>query len=102
MTDDLTDVAGGDSPREQVLRSHLAQLAAGNDATLREMARAVLAGELRLRDAALSDAYGPAFGDAFGTFWTHYRNLTPEERDQLSAVGRHHLDQADQRPPFVP
>ncbi|MEU8083830.1 hypothetical protein AB0B57_09455 [Micromonospora sp. NPDC049101] len=49
---------------------------------LREMARAVLDGEVPLRTAALSSAYATALSDAF---WTHYSQISPDERTELEA-----------------
>lgn len=82
---DLDDVAGGDPHRLRALRDSLSQLADSPKRELRELARAVLTGEIDLRTAALSSAYAPALSDAFDTFWTHYSKLSSGERSELEA-----------------
>ena len=82
---DLADVAADDPRRLRALRDSLDRLADGPRPELREMARAVLDGEITLRSAALGSTYGPALGDAFDDFWTHYRQLGPDERQALEA-----------------
>jgi hypothetical protein len=81
VRDFLGDVAGRDSRRVHGLRCALEVLARGPDGPLRELARAVLKGELSLRDAALSDVYGERLGAAFDAFWTRYRVLAPGGQD---------------------
>ncbi|HEX8347722.1 MAG TPA: hypothetical protein VF657_23760 [Actinoplanes sp.] len=91
MADDLLDLAGGNHRLASVLRGQLATLSSGPDAVLREMADAVLKGELAVRDATHSDIYGSAIGVAFGTFWTAYQAMTPEARTELAEPGHQHL-----------
>lgn len=95
MTDELTDIAGGDPRRAQVLRDCLTQFADGPESELRDMARAVLNGEIQLREAARSSTYGAAMGESFETFWARYRQLSPEERADLEASGREYLGGPD-------
>ena len=82
---DLSDIAGGDPRRLRGLHDSLDRLADSPQPELREMARAVLDGEIPLRTAALSSAYAPALGDAFDGFWTYYNQLSPHERSELEA-----------------
>ncbi len=91
MSDDLADVAGHDPRRERGLRSYLEQLSESRNDTLREMACAVLTGELSLRRVALSDAYSAELGEAFDTFWARYQCMNAHERDQLTTLGKDHL-----------
>ncbi|RAO23113.1 hypothetical protein [Micromonospora noduli] len=84
---DLSDIASDDPRRLRSLHDSLDRLANSPQPELREMARAVLDGEITLRTAALSGAYAPALGAAFDGFWTYYRQLTPEERSSLEAGG---------------
>ncbi|MFV2104640.1 hypothetical protein [Micromonospora sp. LOL_024] len=83
---DLADIAGDDPRRLHALRDSLHQLADSPHRELRELARAVLDGEITLRAAVLSSAYAPALGEAFDRFWSHYQQLTPEERQELAAT----------------
>jgi hypothetical protein len=92
---DLGDIAAGDEGRARALREILVQLEGSSHAELREMARAVLDGELTLREAALSDAYGPALGQAFGAFWTRYCEMSPEERTHLASRAQDYLQRLD-------
>jgi hypothetical protein len=82
---DLTDIAGDDPRRLRALRDSLSQLAESPQPELRELAQAVLNGEVTLRSAALSSAYAHPLDDAFGSFWTYYNQLTPDERSELEA-----------------
>ena len=68
MTDDLTDIAGGDPRRARLLRDHLTRLTQAPDQRLREMANAVLKDDISLREATRSDAFSSAIGEAFGAF----------------------------------
>ncbi|WP_422744952.1 hypothetical protein ACN27B_11975 [Micromonospora sp. WMMD754] len=90
---DITDIASNDPRRMKALRDSLDRLADSPQPELREMARAVLNGNITLRTAALTSAYGPALSDAFGTFWTYYSQLAPEERQQLEATA--YIDNPD-------
>ncbi|GAB3331289.1 hypothetical protein RMN56_19515 [Micromonospora halotolerans] len=83
---DIADIANDDPRRIKALRGSLDRLANSQQPELREMARAVLNGDITLRTAGLTSAYGPALSDAFGSFWTYYRQLDPEERQQLEAT----------------
>jgi hypothetical protein len=94
MDDELIDLAGGDPARLRVLRDSLTTLADGPNQILREMSRGVLNGEMSLRNAADSDAYGRELGTAFDEFWIEYRAMTGEERDELAALGQRQLDEA--------
>jgi len=87
MSDDLTDITGGDPRRARVLRDHLTYLADAPDPRLREMAQAVLNGDVSLRQATMSDGYS----DAFGTFWTAYQDTSPDERAELAAKSQRHI-----------
>ncbi|MEK8109273.1 hypothetical protein NKG94_40415 [Micromonospora sp. M12] len=82
---DLSDIAGGDPSRLRGLHDSLNRLADSPQPELREMARAVLDGDITLRTAVLSGAYAPALTDAFNGFWTHYSQLSSEERSELEA-----------------
>lgn len=82
---DLDEIAGNDPHRLKALRDSLNQLADSPQQELRELTRAVLTGEVALRTAALSSAYAPALSNAFDAFWTHYSNLSPDERRELEA-----------------
>jgi hypothetical protein len=92
MTDDLTDIAGGDLRRARLLRDHLTQLTHASDPRLREMAKAVLNGEVSLRQASRSETYSAAISDAFNTFWTTYQEMSPEERAELTGQGYEHIE----------
>lgn len=83
--DDLDDITDGDEKRTQALRRILDQLARSNNPLLREMATAVKDGQLTLRQAATSNTYGTELAAPFQTFWTAYQEMTPEERDNLTA-----------------
>ncbi|MCM0674456.1 hypothetical protein NCC78_07110 [Micromonospora phytophila] len=95
---DLADIAGDDPRRLRALRESLDRLADSPQSELREMARAVLNGEITLRTATLGSAYGPALGDAFDGFWTHYSQLTPDERRELEASAHTDFQASEQRP----
>lgn len=95
MTNDFSDITGGDTRRGRVLEDNLNQLANGRDPLLREMAKAVLDGELRLRDATQSDTYGSALSEAFVTFWTKYEDMSPEERAELAGLGCQYIERAE-------
>ncbi|MEU4782813.1 hypothetical protein [Micromonospora sp. NPDC023633] len=82
---DLADIAGNDPRRLRALHDSLNQLANSPQRELRELAHAVLNGEVTLRTAALSSAYAPAMDEAFDSFWTYYNQLTPDERNELEA-----------------
>jgi len=86
MTESVSDVARHDPRRIHDLYLCLETLAQGPAERLREMANAVLKGELSLRDAALSDAYGTCLGQAFEGFWIWYQDLGPEEREAMTAA----------------
>ena len=86
MPESLSEVAGHDPRRIHNLYSCLKTLAQGPAERLREMAHAVLKGELSLRDAALSDTYGTCLGQAFEGFWVWYQDLGPEEREVMTAA----------------
>ena len=92
MHDSAYDLAGGDPRKAKLLRVSLQKLADGPDGVLKEMAEGVLRGELDLREAAMSDVYGPALGAAFDQFSTYYTELDQEERDQLVATTERQLD----------
>ncbi|MER7455648.1 hypothetical protein [Micromonospora sp. NPDC126480] len=82
---DLADIAGNDPRRLRALGDCLNQLADSPQRELRELAHAVLNGEITLRTAALSSVYATALSDAFDRFWTHYSELTLDERSELEA-----------------
>ena len=96
---EIADIAGGDPRRVKALRDSLDRLADSPQPELREMARAVLDGHMTLRNAAPTSTYGPAISDAFGTFWTYYSQLDPEERRQLEATAYADADQHAERRP---
>jgi hypothetical protein len=93
MHDSADDLAGGDPRKAKLLRVSLQKLADGPDGALKEMAEGVLRGELDIRDAAMSDAYGPELGAAFDRFTNYYTELDQEERDQLVATTERQLDE---------
>ncbi|SCG69563.1 hypothetical protein [Micromonospora zamorensis] len=95
---DLSDIADGDPRRLRSLRDSLDRLANSPQPELREMARAVLDGEVPLRMAALSGAYAPALGDAFDSFWTYYSQLSPDERSEFEASAYTYLPSTEQDP----
>ncbi|MEV4536252.1 hypothetical protein AB0J82_20905 [Asanoa sp. NPDC049518] len=80
---DLSDIAGGDPRRSRALRECLELLANSDNELLREMARTVLDGDMTLREIAASQVYGAELAGSFGTFWSHYEEMTPEERAAL-------------------
>jgi hypothetical protein len=83
-----------DEPRKaKLLRASLQKLAGGPDGLLKEMADGVLRGELDLREAAMSNVYGPELGAAFDKFSTYYIDLDQQERDQLVATAGRQLDE---------
>ncbi|MGA5304602.1 hypothetical protein ACPCHT_32155 [Nucisporomicrobium flavum] len=92
MHDSVYDLAGDDPRMAKLLRASLTKLADGPDGPLREMAQGVLAGDVDLRQAAMSDAYGDELGAAFGQFWTRWEQLDDEERAQLVVRTEHQLD----------
>jgi hypothetical protein len=85
MSDSIDDVSGGDTRKAQLLRATLQQPADGPDTVLKEMAESVLSGDVPLRDAAMSSAYGPRLGAAFSRFTTYYAELDETECEQLAA-----------------
>ena len=93
MHDSAYDLAGGDPRKTKLLRGSLQKLADGPDGVLKEMAEGVLRGDLDLREAAMSDVYGPDLGAAFDRFSTYYTELDQEERDQLAATTERQLDE---------
>ncbi|SCE99171.1 hypothetical protein [Micromonospora chokoriensis] len=95
---DLSDITNGDPRRLRGLRDNLDRLANSPQPELREMARAVLDGELTLRTAALSSAYAPALGDAFNEFWTYYSQLSPHGRSELEASAYTYQTSTEQDP----
>ncbi|HWG97777.1 MAG TPA: hypothetical protein VNV66_00250 [Pilimelia sp.] len=100
--DSVTDVAGGDPRLAAVLRAHLRRLAEGPPGPLREMAEGVLRGEVDLRQAAHSQAYGAELGAAFRRFWSDYQAMSQRERDQLVERTREHFDGVVEKPPPGP
>jgi hypothetical protein len=93
MHDSVYEIAGDDPRMAKLLRAGLTKLAAGPDGPLKEMADGVLAGQVDLRQAAMSDAYGTELGAALDTFSSHYDQLDQDERDQLIATTEHQLDE---------
>jgi hypothetical protein len=93
MHDSAYDIAGGDPRKAKLLRASLQKLADGPDGLLKEMAEGVLRGEMDLRQAAMSDAYGPELGSAFDRFATYYVALDQAERDQLVATTEDQLNE---------
>jgi hypothetical protein len=92
MHDSAYEIAGDDPRMAKVLRASLQKLADGPDGLLKEMAEGVLRGEVDLRQAAMSDAYGQELGDAFDRFSTYYTDLDQAERDRLVADTEGQLD----------
>ncbi|MEV4621587.1 hypothetical protein AB0J74_23115 [Asanoa sp. NPDC049573] len=80
----MTDLAGGDPRRSRQVRRVLAALAASDDDLMREMSRALLSGEMTLRQVADSEVYGAALSRSFARFWSDYERLGPEERAALA------------------
>jgi hypothetical protein len=93
MHDSVYEIAGDDPRMAKLLRASLAKLAAGPEGPLREMAEGVLNGEVDLRQAAMSDAYGDELGAAFGRFWSRYEQLDQRERDDLVRQTEEQLDE---------
>jgi hypothetical protein len=87
------DVAGDDPRMAKLLRASLTKLANGPDGPLKEMADGVLSGQLDLREAAMSDAYGEELGVAFGRFQTYFDALDEEERQELVGQAEERLDE---------
>lgn len=102
MHDSVYDLAGSDPRKAKLLRASLQQLADGPDGVLKEMAEGVLRGEVDLRQAAMSDAYGPELGAAFDRFSTYYTELDQDERDQLVATAERQLDELLDGPSSAP
>jgi len=94
MTNELAELSGGDIGRSKALYDNLSRLAKEPDGFLREMANAVLKGEISLRDATSSDLYGSELINRFQGFWATYQQMTPEEREQLVARGQQDLDES--------
>jgi hypothetical protein len=90
MTDSIRDVAR-DPRKAKLLRASLQRLADGPDGLLKEMAESVLRGEVSLREAALSNVYGPELGAAFSRFSTYYDKLDEAERERLVATAERQL-----------
>ena len=86
---DLHDITGGDEPRTRELHDALVRLADGTNPLLREMAAAVLNGELGLREAVASDTYASQLTEPFKGFWTQYQEQTAGEREHLPEPYRH-------------
>src|SRR5690349_7756405 len=102
MHDSAYDVAGGDPRKAKLLRVSLQKLADGPDGVLKEMAEGVLRDEVDLREAAMSDAYGPELGTAFDQFSTYYTELDRQQRDQLVATTQRQLDELLDGPSATP
>jgi hypothetical protein len=102
MHDSAYDIAGGDPRKAKLLRVSLQKLADGPDGVLKEMAEGVLRSELDLRDAAMSEVYGPELGTAFDQFSTYYTELDQQQRDQLVATTRRQLDELSTVRPTAP
>ncbi|MEV5748308.1 hypothetical protein AB0L00_10855 [Actinoallomurus sp. NPDC052308] len=83
---ELADITRGDIARTEIMRAALRQLARGSGGpVLQEMAREVLAGRLKLRDAVKTEAYGQAlFGD-YQEFWQKIEQRPVAERKRLAA-----------------
>jgi hypothetical protein len=62
----------------------------------------VLKGEIDLRQAAMSEAYGDALGDAFGRFTAYHAQLDDDERAQVVANTERQLDELLDGPPAPP
>lgn len=88
--------------RRKLLRASLQELADGPDGLLKEMAEGVLRGEVDLREAAMSDSYGPELGKAFDRFATYYTDLDQAERDELVATTEDQLNELLDTPPTAP
>ncbi|MGK5680151.1 hypothetical protein [Actinoplanes sp. URMC 104] len=96
MSQELLDMAGGDTYRARAIHQLLTKLADGPDPALREMAKGILEGNLYLRDAAASDIYSTAIAHRFDTFWQHHQSLTDDERQALLADGYRYIEQPEQ------
>ena len=98
MHDSVYEMAG--DPRvAKAVRLLLTELGDGPDGPLKEMAEGILAGNLDPREAAGSAAYGDELGTAFGSFWTRYQQLGPDERAELVEATERELDDLLDRPP---
>ncbi|HTF11200.1 MAG TPA: hypothetical protein VK659_23800 [Asanoa sp.] len=82
---DLADLTDGDERRTRQLRRVLEALADSDNDLMREMSRAVLDGEMTLRQVADSEIYGAALSHSFVRFWSDYQQMTPEERTTLES-----------------
>jgi hypothetical protein len=102
MHDSVYDIAGDDPRKAKLLRASLQQLADGPDGALKEMAEGVLRGEVDLRQAAMSDAYGPQLGAAFDRFSTYYSELGQAECDELVATAERQLNELLDGPSAAP
>jgi hypothetical protein len=71
---------------------------------LKEMADSVLAGNIDLRQAAMSDAYSTDLGAAFDQFAHYCAPLDDRERDRDEVVAtiQHQLDELLDRPATGP
>lgn len=88
---DLDDIAGGDEHRAKALRDGLHQLTNGRSSLLREMASAVLNGEISLREAVASTTYSEELKQPFQSFCAQYDQMSLEAREQLAAKGHSRL-----------
>lgn len=92
MHDSVYDLAGDDPRIAKSLRASLTKLAEGPDGLLKEMAEGVLHGEIDLRQAALSEAYGNEIGVALDKFTVYYDTLDQDERNALAGQAEEQLD----------
>lgn len=84
LVKELSDLTEGDAARVEILRASLRRLAGGSGGpALQEMARDVLSGRQRLRDAATSEAYGDALFGNYTKFWKKVERLPEDERRRL-------------------
>jgi hypothetical protein len=88
----LREITHDDRGTTRLLRDSLRRLADQDGATeLRDLARDVLAGRTTLRQAALSEAYGPALFRRGGEYARRFRELDADERERLAEEGARRL-----------
>ncbi|MEU7905887.1 hypothetical protein [Actinoplanes sp. NPDC049118] len=91
MADEILDIAHGNRRLAAEIERTLAELAKNGSEVMREMATAVLKGEISLREVASSSTYGDEVAAGLDKFWKQYQAMSPEERTELEETGRESL-----------